>query len=310
VLRLAPKVTVPACISRPPGTRASGARDLGGRASRSTSTFTSTRKEPHGHRPPSTPHATLRRPLAAILAVGVTLTAGEPDNSASVTKIYDYWHGHYGIQLISNLLLIPLACSSSSSSSPSSAGRCAQVRPARRRIRRSRSAAASSPRPASPLPARSARQLRQPLIMDSARRRTTLAQLQSYDWVPWMVGFAVLLLASGVGGLRTNALPKPIAIAGDRARRRVPHAGWFLRAVRRSGLVARNEHRALSAQPQVDAARTCTAAADRLTAPGDRLLRTGPGTGPLRLRALTIGYDRRRRSAGRDTSSVSEGSAW
>lgn len=41
----------------------------------------------------------------------------------------------------------------------------------------------------------------------------TLAQLQSYDWLPWMVGFAVLLLASGVGGLRTSALPKPLCIA-------------------------------------------------------------------------------------------------
>ena len=40
----------------------------------------------------------------------------------------------------------------------------------------------------------------------------TLVQLQSYDWVPWMVGFAVLLLASGVGGLRTRALPKLLAI--------------------------------------------------------------------------------------------------
>jgi hypothetical protein len=42
----------------------------------------------------------------------------------------------------------------------------------------------------------------------------TLAQLQSYDWVPWMAGFGVLLLASGIGGLRTRALPRPIAVAG------------------------------------------------------------------------------------------------
>ncbi|MDQ3857934.1 MAG: hypothetical protein M3327_05725, partial [Actinomycetota bacterium] len=37
-----------------------------------------------------------------------------------------------------------------------------------------------------------------------------LAQLQSYDWVPWVVGFGVMLLAAGVGGLRTLALPKPL----------------------------------------------------------------------------------------------------
>jgi hypothetical protein len=32
--------------------------------------------------------------------------------------------------------------------------------------------------------------------------------LQSYDWVPWVVGFGVMLLAAGIGGLRTLALPK------------------------------------------------------------------------------------------------------
>jgi uncharacterized membrane protein AbrB (regulator of aidB expression) len=42
----------------------------------------------------------------------------------------------------------------------------------------------------------------------------TLAQLHSYDWVPWMAGFGVLLLASGIGGLRTRALPRPLAIVG------------------------------------------------------------------------------------------------
>ena len=29
-----------------------------------------------------------------------------------------------------------------------------------------------------------------------------------------MAGFAILLIASGIGGLRTRALPRPIAIAG------------------------------------------------------------------------------------------------
>ena len=41
----------------------------------------------------------------------------------------------------------------------------------------------------------------------------TLAQLQSYDWLVWMVGFAVLLLAGGIGGLRTRALPRPLSVA-------------------------------------------------------------------------------------------------
>jgi len=42
----------------------------------------------------------------------------------------------------------------------------------------------------------------------------TLAQLQSYDWVPWVVGFGVMLLAAGLGGLRTAALPKALSWSG------------------------------------------------------------------------------------------------
>ena len=45
--------------------------------------------------------------FTAVLVCGLALTSGEPDNSASPAEIYAYWHGHHGVQLISNLLLIP-----------------------------------------------------------------------------------------------------------------------------------------------------------------------------------------------------------
>jgi hypothetical protein len=152
--------------------------------------------------------------FAAILAVGVTLTAGEPDNSASVTKIYDYWHGHYGIQLISNLLLIPFGV----------LFLLIFVSELRRALRSGEAGEATYSPIALGGGILAAAGLAVTGTLGAAvataahhgqREATyTLAQLQSYDWVPWMVGFAVLLLASGVGGLRTNALPKPIAIAG------------------------------------------------------------------------------------------------
>src|SRR6476661_991997 len=41
--------------------------------------------------------------FSAILAVGLALTAGEPDNSGSKADIYAYWHSHHGVQLISSL---------------------------------------------------------------------------------------------------------------------------------------------------------------------------------------------------------------
>ena len=47
--------------------------------------------------------------FSAILAVGLALTAGEPDNSGSKADIYAYWHSHHGMQLLSSLILIPLA---------------------------------------------------------------------------------------------------------------------------------------------------------------------------------------------------------
>jgi hypothetical protein len=41
----------------------------------------------------------------------------------------------------------------------------------------------------------------------------TLGYLGDYGWVPWVAGSAVFFLATGLGGLRTAALPKPLAIA-------------------------------------------------------------------------------------------------
>jgi hypothetical protein len=42
---------------------------------------------------------------------------------------------------------------------------------------------------------------------------TTLGYLSDFGWVPWVAGSAVLFLATGLGGLRTATLPKPLAVA-------------------------------------------------------------------------------------------------
>jgi len=41
----------------------------------------------------------------------------------------------------------------------------------------------------------------------------TLSQLHSYDWLAWNAAFAALLLATGLGALRSHALPVPLAWA-------------------------------------------------------------------------------------------------
>ena len=42
---------------------------------------------------------------------------------------------------------------------------------------------------------------------------TTIGYLSDFGWIPWVAGSAVLFLATGLGGLRTAALPKPLAVA-------------------------------------------------------------------------------------------------
>ena len=150
--------------------------------------------------------------FAVAIAAGLALSAGEPDNSSSPARIYDYWHHHYGVQLISNLLLIPLGV----------LFLIVFVSELRRALRSGEaSEAIYSPialggglLAAAGLAVTGTLGAAVATAAHHGRRDATytLAQLQSYDWVPWMVGFAVLLLACGVGGMRTNALPKLVSI--------------------------------------------------------------------------------------------------
>jgi hypothetical protein len=152
--------------------------------------------------------------FTAVLAVGLVLTASEPDNSSSKADIYAYWHSHHGVQLISSLFLIPFAMLFLLAFS-------AELR----RALRSGEAGEALYSPialAGGIVAAVGLGVTGSLgaaVATAANHHEvdatyTLAQLQSYDWVPWMAGFGVLLLASGIGGLRTRALPRPIAIAG------------------------------------------------------------------------------------------------
>jgi hypothetical protein len=150
--------------------------------------------------------------FAVTIAAGLALSAGEPDNSSSSAKIYDYWHSHHGVQMISNLLLIPFAVLF-----------LLVFAAELRRALRSGEAGEATYSPialgggflaAAGLAVTGTLGAAVATAAHHGQRDATytLAQLQSYDWIPWMVGFAVLLLASGVGGLRTNALPKAVSI--------------------------------------------------------------------------------------------------
>jgi hypothetical protein len=151
--------------------------------------------------------------FAAVMAAGITLTSGEPDNGASAAVIYHYWHTHQGVQLISDLLLIPfgvlfLVVFAAEVRRALRSGEAAEATYSPIALGGGLLAAAGLAVTGSLGAAVTA------AAHHGSRDATyTLAQLQSYDWLPWMVGFAVLLLASGVGGLRTNAFPKFVSIS-------------------------------------------------------------------------------------------------
>jgi hypothetical protein len=144
----------------------------------------------------------------AVMLAALSLTRGEADASASTQTIFDYWHGHHGAQLVAALVLAPYGAALLVLFA---AVLCGTVR------------------------AHETEESLYPPVMfagaviaavgltltgavdaataTSAHRGArdavyTLAQLQSYDWVPWVVGFGVMLLAAGIGALRTRALPK------------------------------------------------------------------------------------------------------
>ena len=152
--------------------------------------------------------------FAVVMAAGITLTSGEPDNSASTATIYAYWHTHHGLQLLTNLVLIPFAVLF-----------LLVFTSELRRALRSGEAGEATYSPialgggilaAAGLAVTGTLGAAVATVAHHGNMNATytLAQLQSYDWVPWMVGFAVLLLSSGVGGLRTNAFPKAVSISG------------------------------------------------------------------------------------------------
>ena len=150
--------------------------------------------------------------FAAVLTAGLALTMGEPDNNASKAELFSYWHDHHGVQLISCLILVPYGAVLLIAFS-------AELR---RAIRSGEAGEAIY----SPIAFAGGILAGAGLLVTGSlgaavataahngdsNATYTLAQLQSFDWVPWMVGFALMLLASGIGGIRTNALPKPLAI--------------------------------------------------------------------------------------------------
>jgi hypothetical protein len=150
--------------------------------------------------------------FALVIAAGLAVSSGEPDANAPKQQIYAYWRDNHGIQLVNALLLIPCGA--------------ALLLVFSGELRRTLRSGEAGEAVYSPLALAGGIVTAVGLAISgslvaavttaahdgSFQATYTLAQLQSYDWMPWMLGFAVLLLASGIGGLRKRTLPKPLAL--------------------------------------------------------------------------------------------------
>jgi hypothetical protein len=146
--------------------------------------------------------------FAAVMLAALRLTRGEPDAGASRQVLFDYWHGHHGVQFVAALILAPYGAALLVLFA---AALCGIIRAHETEV------AVYSPIVlAGGIIA--AVGLVVTGVLDAAVAASAdhtapdavyaLAQLQSYDWVPWVVGFGLMLLAAGIGGLRTFALPR------------------------------------------------------------------------------------------------------
>jgi hypothetical protein len=204
-----------------------------------------------------------------VLVAGLVLTSAEPDAGATPERIFAYWHSHHGMQLVSNLLLIPFGV-------VFLLGFTTALRAAIRSgeagegVYSSLVLAGGVTAAIGLLVTGTLGAAVTSAAHNGSRDATyTLAQLQSYDWVPWMVGFAVLLLAGGAGGLRTRSLPKPLAIAA------VSLGGLFLTPVGYFALFVFPAWTMVTGLTLYCAARRGVEAADRPTGPRGSRWRRG-----------------------------------
>ncbi|MDQ6834904.1 MAG: hypothetical protein M3016_01840 [Actinomycetota bacterium] len=148
--------------------------------------------------------------FAILLALGIGLTLDEPSKTDSIQRVFSYWHGHKGVELISSILLIHL---SAVLLVFFGAGLRAALRSGE-----AEEASYSSVAYGGAILAAAGFSLVAVLAAaaansaDQGARATvyTINQLASWDWLAWTPGLTVMLIAAGLGGLRTLALPRAL----------------------------------------------------------------------------------------------------
>jgi hypothetical protein len=142
-----------------------------------------------------------------LFAIGLVMSSGEPGDSASRSAIVSFWRDHqgygtyslFGLQWLTFLLVVfGAALRSCLRSGEADEATYSAVAFGGAIV------AAVSSGGTGLLIAAAAHAADQ----GNDQAVVTINQIVSYDWVPWTAGFAAMVLATGLGGLRTLTLPR------------------------------------------------------------------------------------------------------
>jgi hypothetical protein len=154
--------------------------------------------------------------FAVLLAIALYLTETEPGDAASVEEVFSYWSAHGGGKMWLSILGLELA-----------AVLLVSFGVALRTAIRSREDSAavhSSLILGGAILAAMGFAVTSMVVAATARAASengdepgvrtavfALEQLRAWDWLMWTPGLTVMLVAAGLGGLRTGALPRALA---------------------------------------------------------------------------------------------------
>jgi hypothetical protein len=154
--------------------------------------------------------------FAVLLAIALYLTESEPGDTASVEEVFSYWSTHGGGKMWLSILGLELA-------SVLLVSFGVALRTAIR-SREDEAAVHSSLVLGGAVLAAVGFAVTSMLVAATARVASengdeagvqtavfALEQLRSWDWLMWTPGLTVMLVAAGLGGLRTRALPKALS---------------------------------------------------------------------------------------------------
>jgi len=175
-----------------------------------------------GHtRAPERPQRFL--PLAGILfgillALALWLTSKEPSDTASAKQVFAYWSDHgggkmwlsiFGLELAAVLLLtFGAALRGAIRSGEGALATYSSL------VFGGAILAAMGFATTSILPAAAGRAAADKAAEPGARTAVfAIEQLRSWDWLMWTPGLTVMMVAAGLGGLRTRALPRSLSWA-------------------------------------------------------------------------------------------------